>query len=217
MWSVYQVGITYYEITSQWYTVNKTLNLCVVYLLRVNTSIYTVLCIAQSDNFSFLCFVYWKTLKQVLRRAPQVCRGEGGQSSGRPMKSVPKMEVKIMIWPEHLAVTETMVVVASEMPGVSSRAPAIVIFWQPRSTSPTVHLLYCRIPWAKIYAKKHSMYSVFHRACIMSERDLRFSRIVCNACHHHHHHHHHHRIHSPGWALTSSSKCRHSHDNKMSA
>jgi hypothetical protein len=25
MWSVYQVGIAYYEITSQWYTANKTL------------------------------------------------------------------------------------------------------------------------------------------------------------------------------------------------
>jgi len=48
------------------------------------------------------------------------------------------MEEKIMIWLEHLAVAETMVVVASEMPGVSSRAPAIVIFWQPRSASPTL-------------------------------------------------------------------------------
>jgi hypothetical protein len=54
------------------------------------------------------------------------------------MKSVPKMEVKIMIRLEHLAVVKTMAVVASEMPGVSSRAPAIVIFWHSRSASPTV-------------------------------------------------------------------------------
>ena len=51
------------------------------------------------------------------------------------------MEVKIMIRLEHLAVAETMAVVASEMPGVSSRAPAIVIFWQPRSASPTLPTL----------------------------------------------------------------------------
>ena len=70
--------------------------------------------------------------------APKVCRRGGWKSTGRQMKSVPKMEVKIMIWLEHLSVVETMAVVASEMPGVSSRAPAIVILWHPRSASPTV-------------------------------------------------------------------------------
>jgi len=56
------------------------------------------------------------------------------------------MEVKIMNWLEHLAVAETMAVVASEMPGVSSRAPAIVIFWQPRSASPTLPPLVLQNP-----------------------------------------------------------------------
>ena len=83
-----------------------------------------------------------------------MCKTEGGKSSGRRMKSVPKMEVKIMIWLEHLAVAETMVVVTSEMPGVSSRAPAIVIFWQPRSASPTVPPLVLQNPLSEdLYIK----------------------------------------------------------------
>jgi hypothetical protein len=73
--------------------------------------------------------------------APQVCRRGSGKGTGRQMKSVPKMEVKIVIRLEHLAVVKTMGVVASEMPGVSSRAPAIVVFWHPRSASPTVPAL----------------------------------------------------------------------------
>jgi len=88
-----------------------------------------------------------RPLNNYYTMAPRVCKIEGGKSFGRRMKSVPKMGVKIMIWLKLLAVAETMAVVASEMPGVSSRAPAIVIFWKPRSASPTLPtLVYCRIP-----------------------------------------------------------------------
>lgn len=113
------------------------MEVCVIYLLKVE--IYIILCIAASDNFFLPCTLYFeRPLNNYCTVAPHVCKTEGGKNSGRQMKSVPKMEVKIMNWLEHLAVAETMAVVASEMPGVSSRAPAIVIFWQPRSASPTI-------------------------------------------------------------------------------
>jgi len=81
------------------------------------------------------------------------------------MKSVPKIEVKIVNWLEHLAVAETMAVVASEMPGVSSRAPAIVIFWQPRSASPTRPTLVLQNPLTE---------DLYIKACI--QKSLGFRR-----------------------------------------
>ena len=123
------------------------------------------------------CSLYFeRPLNNYCAVAPHVCKRKGGKSPGRRMKSVPKMEVKIMNWLEHLAVSETMDVVASEMPGVSSRAPAIVIFWQPRSASPTLPPLVLQNPLSEdLYIsvciqkslgfRRHT--SVFRRACIM--------------------------------------------------
>jgi hypothetical protein len=65
MWSVYQVGIAYYEITSQWYTVNKTLK-DIVYLNGQNNllnsiSFGSIIChsLSAENYFSFIKHSFW--------------------------------------------------------------------------------------------------------------------------------------------------------------